>query len=62
MEKHGFKLGDKVVIRSGPHEGREGHIIGITQNGPRTDPSVTVRLYATPNQEAVVTTGDLRKL
>jgi len=61
MEKQEFKLGDKVIIHGGQHSGREGHIIGITQNGNQAH-RVIVRLYASPNEEALVTTVDLRKL
>jgi hypothetical protein len=59
MEDRKFKLGDKVVIRTGLYQGREGHVVGITAQASGPD-IISVRLYADPADTATVGPDDLR--
>jgi hypothetical protein len=46
VDQHSLKLGDDVIVISGPHAGREGYVIGITSHdGEATPDSTAVRLF-----------------
>jgi ribosomal protein L24 len=62
VDQHSLKLGDDVIVTSGPHAGREGYVIGITSHdGEATPDSVAVRLLGSPRLDVSLKSNDLQK-
>jgi ribosomal protein L24 len=63
MDEGPLKLGDDVIVCTGPHAGRRGYVIGITcHDGEATPDSVGVRLPGEPRLDVSLTSNDLQKL
>ena len=62
VDQHSLKLGDDVIVISGPHAGREGYVIGITtHDGEAIPDSVSVRLSGPPRLDVSLKSNDLKK-
>ncbi len=55
-----LRLGDKVVLSGGPHAGREGYVVLITDADDVQQ--IRVRLATKPSEELIVKPSEIRKL